>query len=188
VAKSKSRSTTKSGSKKTVAKKAVPETKNVKVGLPHVPPGYGLKPRKEYLPWSHAQERLERSRSYWICTSRPDGRPHSIPVWGFFLDDVLYFGTMRSSRKAKNLDKNPSVSIHLDSGDDVVILEGEVREIPQSDKQVLSKLDAASKTKYKMPLVIEPGSVLYAVRPRVVLSWTERDFPNNATRWEFPKT
>jgi len=95
---------------------------------------------------------------------------------------------MRSSRKAKNLDKNPSVSIHLDSGDDVVILEGEVREIPQSDKQVLSKLDAASKTKYKMPLVIEPGSVLYAVRPRVVLSWTEKAFPNNATRWEFPKT
>jgi len=94
---------------------------------------------------------------------------------------------MKSSRKAKNLDKNPSVSIHLDSGDDVVIVEGEAQEISRSDKEVFSKLDAASRAKYKMPLVVEPGAVLYGVRPRVVLSWTEKDFPNNATRWEFPK-
>jgi general stress protein 26 len=183
----KSKRTAQSGSKRTAATNAVPEPTYVKVGLPHVPSGYGLKPRKEYLPWSHARDRLEQSRNYWICTSRPDGRPHSIPVWGFFLDDVLYFGTMKSSRKAKNLGKNPSVSIHLDSGDDVVIVEGEAQEISQSDKEVFSKLDAASRAKYKMPLVEEPGSVLYGVRPRVVLSWTEKDFPNNATRWEFPK-
>ena len=175
-------------SKKSATTNAATQPENVKVGLPHVPRLYGLKPRKQYLPWNHARERLERSRNYWICTARPDGRPHSIPVWGFFLDDVLYFGTSRDSRKARNLEHNAAVSIHLDSGDDVVILEGEAREIPQSDKQVLSKLDAASRTKYKMPLMIVRGSVLYAVRPRVVLSWTEKDFPNNATRWEFPKT
>ena len=164
----KSKSTTTSGSQKSESNKTAPtnvfpEPTNVKVGLPHVPSGYGLKPRKQYLPWSHAQERLERSRNYWICTSRPDGRPHSIPVWGFFLDDVLYFGTMKSSRKAKNLDNNPSVSIHLDSGDDVVIVEGEAREIPQSNKEVFSRLDAASKAKYKMPLVVEPGAVLFGI-------------------------
>ena len=52
-------------------------------------------------------------------------------------------------------------------------------------KLVIAKLDGASKKKYKMPLMIMSESVLYAVRPRVVLSWTEKDFPNNATRWEF---
>jgi hypothetical protein len=191
VAKSRSRRPTKSGSKtaskKTGGKNAVPEPENVKVGLPHVPGLYGLKPRKQYLPWSHARERLERSRNYWICTARPDGRPHSIPVWGFFLDNVLYFGTAKSSRKAKNLQKHPAVSIHLDSGDDVVIVEGEAQEVSRSNKLVISKLDAASKEKYKMPLVVVPGSVLYGVRPRVILSWTEKDFPNNATRWEFSK-
>jgi len=77
------------------------------------------------------------------------------------------------------------VSIHLDSGDDVVIVEGEAVEVSLSDKPVVAKLDAASKKKYKMPLMIMPESVLYAVKPRVVLSWTEKDFPNNATRWEF---
>jgi hypothetical protein len=37
-----------------------------------------------------------------------------------------------------------------------------------------------------MPLTTIPGAaVLYCVPPRVVLAWPEKDFPNNATRWEF---
>jgi hypothetical protein len=159
---------------------------NVRVGLPDVPNLYGLKPRKKYLPWTHARERLERSRNYWVCTARPDGRPHSIPVWGFFIDDVFYFGTARSSRKGRNLAHNPAVSIHLESGDDVVILEGNAIELRESAEPILTKLDAASKQKYKMPLTTIPGeSIIYAVRPLVVLAWTEQNFPNNATRWEF---
>jgi len=36
--------------------------------------------------------------------------------------------------------------------------------------------------------MVMPEVVLYSVRPRVVLAWTEKDFPNNATRWEFNMT
>lgn len=77
------------------------------------------------------------------------------------------------------------MSIHLDSGDDVVILEGTAVEVDLTDKSTFQKLDAASRAKYKMPLMVMPEIVLYSVRPRVVLAWTEKDFPNNATRWEF---
>lgn len=157
----------------------------VHAGLPDVPPMYGLKPRKHYLPFSHAEKRLAKARSYWICTARPDGRPHSIPVWGFWMDGAIYFGTGQSSRKARNLANNPAVSIHLDSGDDVVILEGTAVEADLTDKRFLKKLNAASRAKYKMPMTVMPGSVIYCVRPRVVLAWTEKDFPNNATRWKF---
>jgi hypothetical protein len=160
----------------------------VSVGLPQVPLMYGLKPRKQYLPFSHAEDRLTQSRNYWICTTRPDGRPHSIPVWGFWVDGALYFGTSRSSRKARNLAKNSAVSIHLDSGDDVVILEGNAEEVDIGNTPAIMKLDAASRAKYKMPLMVMPEVVLYSVRPRVVLAWTEKDFPNNATRWEFNMT
>ena len=76
-----------------------------------------------------------RSRSYWICTARPDGRPHSIPVWGMWVDGALYFGTARDARKAKNIAHNPAVSVHLESGDDVVILEGKASEIDLSEKK-----------------------------------------------------
>jgi hypothetical protein len=153
------------------------------VGLLHVPELYGIKPRKQYLPWSHAEKRLAQSRNYWICTARPDGRPHSIPVWGFWIDNALFFGTARSSRKARNLAHNSAVSVHLESGDDVVILEGIAVEV--RDPAILNKIDQASRTKYKMPLTMLGESVFYRIRPGVVLAWTEKDFPKTATRWEF---
>lgn len=107
-----------------MAKAKAADPPHAKVGRPHVPPMYGLKKDKKYLPWSHAEERLAKSRNYWICKARHDGRPHSIPVWGLWLEGALYFGTARASRKAGNLAHKPAVSVHLESGDDVVILEG----------------------------------------------------------------
>jgi pyridoxine/pyridoxamine 5'-phosphate oxidase len=144
---------------------------------------YGLKKNKNYLPWSHAEERLTKSRNYWICTARPDGRPHSIPVWGLWLDGALYFGTARASRKGRNLAHNPAASVHLESGDDVVILEGEAVEI--SDQPTLEKLDTGYRKKYKMPLMVTPENVIYRLRPKIALAWTEKNFISDATRWEF---
>ena len=81
--------------------------------------------------------------------------------------------------------QNPAVSVHLDSGDDVVILEGTVVEVSHNERATLKKLDAASRAKYKMPLTTIPGeTVLYRVQPCVVLAWTEKEFPKNATRWQ----
>lgn len=158
----------------------------VKIGRPRVPALYGLDAGDEFLPWSYIEERLVASKNYWICTARPDGRPHSIPVWGFWLDGTVIFGTARESRKAKNLARNPAVSIHLESGDEAVIIEGEAEEVNLTDKQMRKTLDAASKEKYKMPLMVTPETVMYRVSPRVVLGWREKDFPKSATRWEFP--
>jgi pyridoxine/pyridoxamine 5'-phosphate oxidase len=167
-------------------KKPPEQPANCTVGLPHFPADYHGKPRKGFLPWEHAEKRLVASRNYWICTARPDGRPHSAPVWGFWFDGALYFGTGRDTRKAKNLAHNPAVSIHLESGDDVVILEGRVEEVNiAADKALQKKLNPLSKKKYKMPLVIMPGALLYRVRPKVVLAWTEKEFPYISTRWEF---
>jgi hypothetical protein len=33
--------------------------------------------------------------------------------------------------------------------------------------------------------MIVPDSVLYGIRPGTVLAWTERDFPDYASRWKF---
>ena|SRR6516164_10358109 len=156
---------------------------NASVGVPHLPAMYVAKKRGTFLPWTHAEERLQRSRNYWICTSRPDGRPHATPVWGFWHAGALYFGTHRGTRKARNLFQNPNVSVHLESGDDVVILEGEAKQV---DEKVLAReLDGVSRKKYGMPMMIVDGAVAFCVRPRVVLAWTEQNFPHNSTRWEF---
>ena len=130
-----------------------PNANGYTVTLPQVPSLYGMKSPHKFLPFAHADERLAKSRNYWICTSRPDGRPHSIPVWGFWLDGALYFGTARATRKARNLAHNPAISVHLESGDDVVILEGIAGEVDLNDKPIFQKLDAACRAKYEMPLI-----------------------------------
>jgi hypothetical protein len=72
--------------------------------------------------------------------------------------------------------------VHLDSGHDVVILEGTGVEVSHNEPALLKKLDAASRAKYKMPLTTIPGeTVLHRVQPSGVLAWTEKQFPKNAT-------
>jgi len=61
-----------------------------------------------------------------------DGLPHAVPVWGVWVDGALYFGTDRRSRKARNLATNQGAVVHLESGDDAVILEGFAEEITSS--------------------------------------------------------
>jgi hypothetical protein len=103
---------------------------------------------------------------------------------------MLIFATSRKSRKGRNLARNPRIAAHLESGDDVVILEGEVEEI--SDRALLTGADAAYAAKYVNPESGEgfrlydetsTGNVVYGLRPRVVFAWRERDFPTSATRW-----
>jgi general stress protein 26 len=107
-----------------------------------------------------------------------------MPVWGFWFENALYFGTARASRKSRNLARNSAVCVHLESGDDVVILDGDVVEV--SDAETIAMINAGYRAKYQMPLWIHPENAVYRVQPRVVLAWTEKNFPNDATRWEFP--
>jgi Pyridoxamine 5'-phosphate oxidase len=147
--------------------------------------GYGIPAdRKGMLEWKRVSQQLVESRNYWIATTRPDGRPHTVPVWGVWLDGALHFGTDRRSRKARNLATNQGTVIHLESGDDAVILEGVAEEI--ADPSIIARIDAGYLAKYKMRLTEAPGEVvIYAVRPHVALAWRERDFPRSATRWRF---
>ena len=147
--------------------------------------GYGIPAHeKGMLRWQEVVDQLAKSRNYWIVTTRPDGRPHAVPVWGVWLDERLYFGTDRRSRKARNLAKNPAMGVHLESGDDAVILEGLAEEVTNAD--LIAAIDKAYSPKYKMRLTEAPGElVIYALRPRVALAWRERDFPRSSTRWRF---
>ncbi len=154
---------------------------------PAMPKGYGLsRPRKpgDFLSWDWAEERLSQCRIYWVATTRPDGRPHAMPVWGVWIDGALYFGTDRGSRKARNLAANPAMTVHTETGDDAVILEGTARKIARGPET--KAIDGAYLAKYEMKLTEAPGDlVIFGLRPRVVLAWRERDFNKCATRWTF---
>ena len=149
--------------------------------------GYGVNLDGEgMLSLEWVRQQLEKSRNYWVASTRPDGRPHVSPVWGLWLDDAFYFATSRTSRKGKNLAANPAAVVHVESGDDVVILEGAVREL--SDRATLLRYVDAYDAKYAVRPNIdeEPsGDVTYMLRPDVVLAWTEREFLTTPTRWAF---
>ena len=156
------------------------------VGRPQMPEGYGLKTgdATKLLPWQWLSERMAASRNYWIATTRPDGRPHVAPVWGVWFNDTLYFGTDPQSLKAKNMAANPAVSAHLESGDEVVIIEGTAWVLAVSD--LPPQVDEAYQEKYAMTLTeAGAGATLIAVAPQTALAWLETDFPNTATRWRF---
>jgi PPOX class probable F420-dependent enzyme len=136
------------------------------------------------LPWSHVEEQMAGARNYWVATTRPDGRPHVMPVWGLWFDDAFYFSTGRGARKARNLSRTPYVAVHLESGDDAVIVEGAAEEI--TDPALLARFADAYDAKYQFrPDTSDPDQAIYALHPRVAFAWREADFPGGATRWRF---
>jgi Pyridoxamine 5'-phosphate oxidase len=141
-------------------------------------PGYGIpKVRRGLLPWSHAVERLEAAREYWVTTADRDGRPHAVPVWGAWVEDVLLFGG-GPTRWARNLAANPEVVVHLESGVDVVIVEGRVTRTTDDDP-----LSEAAQDAYEAKYQFRHPPPFWVLRPRVAFAWT--DFPKDATRWRF---
>src|SRR5918911_2460896 len=95
-----------------------------KAARPHMP-GYGTpRGRKGLLPWTWAEQRLRRSHNYWVITVRPDGTPHAMPVWGIWVDQRFVFSTGAKSRKARNLQANPSCVVCTERSAEAVIVEG----------------------------------------------------------------
>jgi PPOX class probable F420-dependent enzyme len=68
--------------------------------------------------------RLEREQNIWIATTRPDGRPHLVPIWFVWHDEKVWICTPRASQKVKNLAKNAQISLALEDGLNPVIFEG----------------------------------------------------------------
>ena len=44
-----------------------------------------------------------------------DARPHVMPVWGVWMDEALWFGSSRGSRKARNLVTNAHCAVTTDN-------------------------------------------------------------------------
>ena len=136
------------------------------------------------LTWSWAAERLEQARNYWVSTTRPDGRPHSMPVWAIWLDDAVFFGSGRQSAKTRNLTANPAIVVHLESGDETVILEGSAE--PVLDDALERRIDEVYGAKYDFtPDSSGETDPWFVVRPERAYAWTERGYPGNATQFDF---
>jgi Pyridoxamine 5'-phosphate oxidase len=157
--------------------------RNPKTSRPIMPPLYGIPSTvKGSVPWGWARDRLIKSHNYLLTTMRPDGRPHSMVVWGVWLDGAFYFSTGATTRKAKNLATNANCLVCNENLDEAVIVEGlasqlAIAKIPRSAFLLYQK-------KYGWKLDPAMGPV-FKVTPRVVFAMPEKLFPAGATRWLF---
>jgi Pyridoxamine 5'-phosphate oxidase len=139
-------------------------------------------------PWSWARDRLEKSHNYWISTTRPDGRPHLMVVWGIWREDAFWFSTGPRTRKAKNIGAEPHCVVATEKADEAVILEGTAQEI--TDRSVWKQIAESYNRKYGgdvLPLLESSGGSIYRVEPQLAFGQDEHaaDFLLSATRWHF---
>jgi len=152
---------------------------------PHFPPGY-VENAQSLLPWSHVEERLSSALHYWLCSVRPDGRPHAVPKWAVWADQKVYFDGSPQTRHARNIAANPAVSLHLESGSDVLIMEGTAREVGKPDPALAARLAGLYADKYRAlgyapePTQWDAGG-LFAITPHTVIAWTV--FYENPTKF-----
>jgi hypothetical protein len=171
------------------AKTIVRKTEEPKASRPHMP-GYGLpEGAKGLLPWSWAEQRLTKSHNYWITTIKTDGSPHTMVVWGLWLDEVFLFSTGRQSRKARNLKKNQHCVVCTELAHEVVIVEGIAEET--LDVALRREFLKQTERKYKFDMsgfetdILSLKEPIFAVRPRVVFGFDEKRSLKSATRWRF---
>ena len=153
-----------------------------KASRPHMK-GYGVpKSMAGALSWDWAEKRLTDSHNYWLTSVRPDGAPHAMPIWGIWLDGAYYFSTSATSRKRRNLARNPHCVICNENAAEAVIMEG-VAQQPK-EEEVPKQAFTDYKRKYGWDLDPKLGPV-WMVRPKIVFAMPEKQFPKGVTRWKF---
>lgn len=159
---------------------------------PDMPEGYGV-PESQVglLDWFAVESRLVDALNYWMATTRPDGRPHVVPRWGVWMDGGLYYDGSPATRHARNLSDNQSCSLHLESGSEVVIVEGASGPTESPGLELGGRLSAEFIRKYgESGYEPSPDSWegemaggLCRFEPTAALAWFA--FPTDVTRFRF---
>ena len=91
---------------------------------------YGSAP----LPWSRPHDLLAAGppgpdATFFLGTTRPDGRPHSAGIGAAWLDGDVYFTSGPGTRKSRNLAERPACTISVRLAGLDLILEGEAARV-----------------------------------------------------------
>lgn len=153
------------------------------------------------LPWSRPRDHLAAvqsgpERTFFLGTTRPDGRPHSAGIGALWLDGDLYFTSGPATRKARNLAANPACTIAVKLAGIDLVLEGEgTRVTDRSTLEAAARLysaegwpaevaDDALTAPYSAPSAGPPPWQLYRFRFHTAYGVATAE-PMGATRWHF---
>jgi hypothetical protein len=136
---------------------------------PGIPADYGVSQAEEgMLEWGDVAAALQEASVFWIATTRPDGAPHLIPIWGAWVGTAGYIEGGPHTRWARNLVSGSAVHLGVDhAGLQVMVRGGAAQE------EVDATLQSAIADGYEAKYPYRPeGSDFWAIRPGTVLAWS----------------
>jgi Pyridoxamine 5'-phosphate oxidase len=153
------------------------------------------------LPWSRPRDLLgtpQPGTSFFLGTTRPDGRPHAAGIGALWLNGDLYFTSGPGTRKARNLAAKPActISVRLEGLD--LVLNGTVARVTDRPtlEQVASLYRAggwpaqvegeAFTAPFSAPSAGPPPWYLYRFTFHTAIGVATAE-PNGATRWRFAR-
>ena len=128
---------------------------------------YGAVSDRGPLAWSWVEEQLGAAGTYWVVARTP-GHPRPRPVWGVWHARHLHL-SVGSPGLLRALAQDPAVTVHLDSGTDVVIVEGTTGRDP--DERCPPAVIEAYNIKYDWDYQVAQSGPLVVIRPQQVLGW-----------------
>jgi PPOX class probable F420-dependent enzyme len=112
---------------------------------------------------------MQDAKNIWFASVRPDGRPHLVPIWFVWHEGKVWISTGVGSRKDKNIQQNPHVSVSLEDGTNPVVIEGEARQ--ETDLTIRDQLaplfmekyewDFRTDSEYGMLISVTPMKILF---------------------------
>ena len=163
------------------------------------------------LDWSRALERLEQEwklqappemggvpepHTHWLATTRPDGRPHLVPIGMVWHDGSFYFSSGAETQKSKDLSRDPRCAVSLAAAGLDIAIDGEAKRV--TDDATLKRVaevfasagwapevrDGAFFHEFSAPSAGPPPWDLYEFKPATVFGFATAE-PYGATRWRF---
>lgn len=148
---------------------------------------YGAVPDAEPLPWSWVRDQLAAAGTYWVV-ARARGHPHPRPVWGVWAGDGLRL-SVGSPVLERQVAADGAVAVHLDSGTDVVVIEGQAT--PGTADDTARWVDAYdAKYHYGGGYSVAEYGPFTRIAPTAVMAWRSggwagREGFQQVGRWRF---
>lgn len=121
------------------------------------------------------------SRPGWIVltTLGRDGYPHAVPIGYFRVGGEIAIGCVDGTQKVKNVQRNPRVSLTLESGESMsdikgVLIQGDARVVNDPQQKLHYAREGARRRcvpETELPTESRPTSAYIVVTPRRVISW-----------------
>lgn len=128
---------------------------------------------------------LDAATTLHVASINPDGAPHLVPMWFTRDGDAVRFWTFGKSQKARNIARDPRVTVMAETGEDYFELRGvtirgraEIVDDPALvaafGHETIGKYFGGDPGAAEHVLATAPKRVLIVVNPERIASWDHR--------------